>query len=70
MEKELEDAKLSDQFSKVEKLCLDFSNDKNCDEPHFAEAITFLNAVTNLIKSRSIFSPNEDFSEIKAEHLK
>jgi len=70
MEKELENAKLSDLFSKCQKLYEDFLNYEKCDETHYSEAISLLNHVTSLVKAQSIFSPNEDFSEIKTEHLK
>ncbi len=70
MEKEIEQAKLSDQFAKVEKLYERFLKDQDCDEAHYTEAINLLNVVTNMVKMHGIFSPNEDFSEIKTEHLK
>ena len=70
MEREIEQAKLSDQFAKVEKLLSEFSNGQHCDELHYKEAITLLNGITNLIKEHGLFSPNEDFIEIKVEYLK
>ena len=70
MDKEFEQAKLSDQFSKVEKMYNDFLKDENCDEAHYTEAIKLLNIVTGVIKERGLFSPNEDFSEIQTGHLK
>ena len=67
---ELEQAKLSDQFNKAEKLFTAFGKDELCDEAHYTEAIAQLGIVTEMIKAHSIFSPNEDYSEIKTPHLK
>ncbi|MDR3582130.1 MAG: hypothetical protein P4L67_02540 [Candidatus Pacebacteria bacterium] len=68
--KELEEAKMSDLYLKAEKFISNFAADEKCDEAHYKEAIALCNAVTIMIKADSIFSPNEDFSEIKPEHLK
>eukprot|EP00831_Metopus_contortus_P009627 TRINITY_DN1370_c0_g1_i2.p1 TRINITY_DN1370_c0_g1~~TRINITY_DN1370_c0_g1_i2.p1 ORF type:complete len:299 (+),score=71.34 TRINITY_DN1370_c0_g1_i2:155-1051(+) len=41
-----------------------------CIRDRCNDALKLLNTVTSLIKSKNLFSPNEDLKEIKAEHLK
>jgi hypothetical protein len=70
MEKEVEHAQLSDLFNRAERLCTGFSKDELCDETHYREAIACLMATKQLVVSHSLFSPNDDFTEIKTENLK
>lgn len=67
---EIDQERLSNTFNKIQKICEGFENYENCDEDHYTEALNILNGITNTIKSLSMFSPNEEFSEIKTEHLK
>lgn len=67
---EIEEAKLADAFSRAQKLCEGFMNDENCSEKHYSEAINLLDAIAKSVKSQGIFSPNEEFAEVRTENLK
>lgn len=67
---EIEQAALSDSFNKAQKLYESFEAGDNCDEEHYSQAITLLDAITKAVKACALFSPNEDFAEIKTENLK
>lgn len=70
MEKEIEISQLSDVFTRGEKMCIGFGNDIQCEEGYYKTAINLFNIATKLILEQSLFSPNEDFTEIKTENLK
>jgi len=67
---EIDQAQLTDSFRQAQKLCEGFFNDENCDEAHYTQALNLLNVITKSVKEQGIFSPNEEFAEIKTEHLK
>lgn len=67
---EIEQAALSDSFNKAQKLYENFEAGDNCDEEHYSQAITLLDAITKAVNAQSLFSPNEDLAEIKTENLK
>eukprot|EP00826_Nyctotherus_ovalis_P011710 TRINITY_DN13051_c0_g1_i24.p4 TRINITY_DN13051_c0_g1~~TRINITY_DN13051_c0_g1_i24.p4 ORF type:complete len:119 (-),score=20.71 TRINITY_DN13051_c0_g1_i24:920-1276(-) len=67
---EIEEAKLADAFSNAQKLCEGFMNDENCSEQHYSKATNLLDAIAKSVKSQAIFSPNEEFAEIKTENFK
>ena len=61
---------LVDKFHKLEKVCIGFDNDVNCDDEHYLEALEGLRKLIQEIQKESIFSPNEEIKEIETDHLK
>ena len=59
-----------DQFHKLEKECIGFDNYVNCEDKYYKETLEGLRRLVQRIQRESLFSPNEEISEIETDHLK